>query len=199
MDKIWKKSYLAKSLCGWCSCSCDHVRFSLPGKKKGKKTHSPEVIHQQVKDAQNHHQHNRTPLGLESHHYHHTRHKPKQTNHHPPKPPLPCKHKPHKQKNQQHPSRKLKIHLSILLIHLRQSGRREFRTHPAVAKNHKEPAHDAEVAQEEVEVENEAVAESLGDDNADKAEDGAVGMFAYDDKSGADDHGNDIDKEEGVC
>ena len=22
IDKIWKKSYFAKSLCGWCSCSC---------------------------------------------------------------------------------------------------------------------------------------------------------------------------------
>lgn len=90
----------------------------------------------------------------------------------------------------------MNIFLAILLRGQRQTGRRELLAHPAVAQDHKETAHDAEVAEEEVEVEDEAVAEGLGDDDPNEAKHGVFGVFADDDQRGAADHGDDIEEKE---
>lgn len=58
IDRIWKKSYFAKSLCGWCSCSycevssafisltwhLDELRESTPSYDGTKKSYRPEII-----------------------------------------------------------------------------------------------------------------------------------------------------------
>ncbi|KAI4138763.1 MAG: hypothetical protein L6R39_006619, partial [Caloplaca ligustica] len=60
------------------------------------------------------------------------------------------------------------------------------------------PAHDAEVAQKEVEIKDKAIAERLGDDDAQETKDGVFAVFADDDKDGAGEHGDDVDEEEEV-
>ena len=201
MDRIWKKSYLAKSLCGWflwSCCSCQYV-FHTPTSIEGWPTHRPEIVHQNIEHTQNHDQNDRTPLRLKPHHNHHTRHRPKRNHDQPPRAPIPGKHKAHKQKNQQHAPRELEVHLAVLLVDLRQAGGGELLAHPAVGEDHEQAAHDAEVAQEEVEVEDEAVAEGLGDDDGDEARDGVLGVAAGDDEGAAGDHGADVEDEEEVC
>lgn len=156
----------------------------------------PEIIDQNIKDAQNDHQHHRAPFGLEPHHHHHTSHESKQADHHPSNPPVAGEHEADEQEYQQHSSSELKIHFTVLLIDRRQSGRGKLFAHPRVTENHEESTHDAEVTQEKVQVEDKAVAKSLGDHNGEKAEDGVIGVFARDDENRADAHGKDIDGQE---
>ena len=53
-------------------------------------------------------------------------------------------------------------------------------TDPAVGKYHKKSTHDGKITEKEIEVEYEAIAEGLGDNNAHETEDGVVGVFARD-------------------
>lgn len=44
IDRIWKKSYFAKSLCGWCSCSyCDGSSAFLDPNKQRNSTNCAGV------------------------------------------------------------------------------------------------------------------------------------------------------------
>ena len=127
----------------------------------------PEVVDQQIEYTQYHHQQDRAPLCLKPHHNHHTRHQPKQTDQYPRKPPVPTPYETHKQQDQQNPASKLDILFSVFLCGQGQACRSELLADPAVAENHEETAHYAEVAEEEVEVENEAIPKSLSYDDAD--------------------------------
>lgn len=91
------------------------------------------------------------------------------------------------------------ILLTIALIRQWKTCGGELLADPAVGENHEETAHDGKIAQEEVEVEDEAVAEGLGDDDANEPEDGVFGILADDDECRTCGHGNDVDQEEGVC
>lgn len=162
-------------------------------------THRPEIVHQEIEYTEDDHEHHGAELGLEPHHHHHTGHEAEQADNDPAEPPVPGKDESNEQKDQQHPSRELEVHLAVLLIHLRQPGGRELLPHPAVGQHHQETTHDAEVAEEEIQVEDETVAESLGDDDAEETEDGVFAVLAGDDKGGTGDHGEDVDKEEEMC
>lgn len=159
-------------------------------------THSPEVVHKQVEDAQNDDQHDGAPLCLESYHNHDASNQTKDADGYPPEAPVTSKDEANKEENKQDSTRELEIHFTVLLVNLRQTGGCELLAHPAVGQDHEQSAHDGEVAQEEVEVEDEPVAKSLHNDNANQTADGIVCVFAADDQRGAADHGNDIGYEE---
>ena len=161
-------------------------------------TYRPEVVNQNIEDAQYHNQYNRTPFRLETYHHHHASHKSKYADYYPPNPPMAREHKPHKQEYQQHPPRQLKVHLAVLVIHRRESGRSELPPHPRIREYHQKAAHNAEVAEEEVEVEYETVAKSLGNDDANESDDGPVAVLADYYHGRADYHGEDVDEEKEV-
>ncbi|KAL9033979.1 MAG: hypothetical protein Q9214_007255, partial [Letrouitia sp. 1 TL-2023] len=96
------------------------------------------------------------------------------------------------------PPRELEVHLSIFFIELRQSGRSELLADPAVGQNHQEAAHNTEVAEEEVEVEDQTIAECLGDHYAEEASDSVFTIFAHDDEGGADTHSHNVNEKEEV-
>ena len=192
MERIWKKSYLAKSLCGWFAWSWDSVSIHVDISLCDSWSYRPPVVDQNIEYTQNHHKDNGTPLRLKAHRDHHTRHQPNANHNDPPKTPGPGKHESTDQEYQQHASSKLEVHLAILLVDLRQAGGGELLAHPAVRQDHEQSAHDAEVAEEEVEVEDQAVAERLRDDDADESDHRVFAVFADDDQSAGGGHGDDV-------
>lgn len=92
----------------------------------------------------------------------------------------------------------MNVFLPILLCGQWQTSWGKLLPHPAVAENHEKAAHNAKIAKEEVEVEDEAVPEGLRYDHTNKTEDGIFRVFADDDQGGASTHGDNIEKEEEV-
>ncbi len=113
-------------------------------------SYRPEIVDQDIEDAQDDHQHHRTPFRLEPHYYHDTSNEPEYTDHHPPNAPLAWEDKPDKEKDQQHPPGKLDIHFAIFLIHWREARGCKLLANPWVAENHEEATHNTKVAEEEV-------------------------------------------------
>jgi hypothetical protein len=162
------------------------------------KTYSPEVVDEQVENTENDHKHHSTPLSLEAHNNHHTSNRSQKNNHNPSKAPLTSKDKAYEQENQQHTSSELEVHLAVLFVESRETCGGESLAHPRVGKHHQQTSHDRQVTQEEIEVEDEAVAEGLGDDDAEESHDGVFAVLADDDHEGGDAHGDDVGDEEHV-
>ena len=145
------------------------------------KKYRPEVIHNHVENTQDQHQHHSAELSLEAHHHHHTRNKPQAGNHDPAYTPVTGEDEADEEEYQEDTASELEIHLAVLLVDGGKTGGSEPLSDPAVGQHHQETAHDAKVAEEEVEIEDETVAEGLGDNHAKEAGDSLIAMFPEDD------------------
>lgn len=161
-------------------------------------TYRPEVVDQNVEDTEQHHKHDRTPLGLETDNHHDTSDEAGHTDDDAPHGPLSREDESDKEEDQEHATSELDIHLAVLLIQLGQTGGHELLAHPRVGENHEKTANHAEVAQEEVEVEDESVSKALSDDDAQQTGDREFGVSASNHEERAYRHRNDVDDQEGV-
>ena len=162
-------------------------------------TYRPEVVDKDVENAQDGDEDDGAPLGLETNNDHHAGNETDHDNRHATNAPLAGEDEANEQENEQHATGELEVHLAVLLVELGQAGGRELFADPAVGQDHEQAAHDTQVAQEEVEVEDQAVAERLGDNDADQAHDGVLAVLADDNHEGGGEHGDNVDDEEEVC
>jgi hypothetical protein len=82
----------------------------------------PEVIDQQIENAQDDHKHNCTELGLETNHNHHTGDESEKGNDHSPDAPLATENEANEEEYQENSASKLKVLLPVLLVDFRQTS-----------------------------------------------------------------------------
>lgn len=160
--------------------------------------HRPEVVHDNIEYAENHHQHNRAPLRLEAHRDHHACHGTDGDHDYTAESPLACEYEANKQEDEQDSAGELEVHLAVLLVKLWETGRRKLLAYPAVGEHHDQAAHNRKVAQEKVDVEDESIAQCLCDYNSDETADRIFTVLADDDENTAASHGEHVDEEEDV-
>ena len=159
-------------------------------------THGPPIVHNQIEDAEDHDQKHSAHLRLESNGDHHASHEAENADNDSPNAPLAREDETQEQEDEQYSPSELHIHLAVLLVNLRQTCWRELLAHPRVGEHHKETANHGEIAKEEVQIEDQAIPESLCDHDTEEAEDGVFGVLASDDQGGASGHRDDIDNQE---
>lgn len=159
---------------------------------------SPEVVDQQVEDAQNDNEQSGAVLGLESNDNHDAGDAAKRRDNDAPERPLATEDKSDEEEDQKDTASQLEVHLAILLVDLGKTCKDLSLANPRIRQDHDQATDDRQVSEEEVEIEDETVAKSLSDDNAHETGDGVVGVLSDDDQSGAREHGNDVDKKEQV-
>lgn len=156
----------------------------------------PEVVDHDVEHAKDNDKHDGAPLGLESDNHHDASNKSKQANSDPPEAPVATENEANEQENEEDTTRELEVHPLVLLIELGKTGGGELLAHPGIRQDHQKSTHNRQVAEEEIEVEDESVANSLKNDDTDEAEDTVVGVFAGNDLNRADGHGDYVENEE---
>ena len=162
------------------------------------KTYRPEVVDQHIEHTQQNHQENSTPLSLEAHNNHNASTQTEQADNDTPQAPLAREDESDKEEDQQHTTSKLDVHLAVLLVQLGQTSRDELLANPRVGQNHKQTTDNTQVAEEEVEIENETVSETLRDDHSEQTSDSNLSVLAGDDEEGTYRHGNDVENKERV-
>lgn len=165
---------------------------------RGDLTYSPEVVDQNVEDAEDQDQEGSAKLGLEADDDHDAGDQAEQGDKGTANGPLAAEDKADEEEDQQDPASQHEVHFAVLLLELGQSCEGFGLAHPRVGENHDQATDDGQVAQEEVEVKDEAVAEGLGHNDAHQAADGILGMFTDNDEGRAGGHGDDIDDKEEV-
>jgi hypothetical protein len=158
----------------------------------------PEVVDQKVEDAEDDDEHNGAELGLESNDDHNAGNEPKQANTDPPEAPVATEDEADEEEDEQDTTSELEVHLAVLLIESRETSRGKLLADPRVGKHHQEAPHDGQVAQEEVEVEDQPVSKTLEHHHTDEAEDAVVRVLSCDDHDGADGHSDYVRDQEQV-
>jgi hypothetical protein len=159
---------------------------------------SPEVVDQQVEDAQNDNEKGGAVLGLESNDNHDARDATKGRDNDAPERPLATEDKSDEEEDQEDTASQLEVHLAVLLVDLGKTCKDLSLAHPRIRQDHDQTTNDGEVSEEEVEIEDETVTKSLSDNNAHETGDSVVGVLSDDDQGGAREHGDDVDKQEQV-
>lgn len=171
-----------------------------PRDKEGrvKRTYSPEVVDQNVEDTQNQDQEGGTELSLEAHDDHDAGDEADEGDADPPGRPLAAEDEADEEEDEEHATRQLEVHLAILLVECRQTGKGLGFPDPRVGQDHKQATADGEVAKEEVQVEDQAIAERLDDDDTHETSYRIVGVLPGDDERRATQHSDDVHNEEEV-
>ena len=158
----------------------------------------PEVVDEDVENAQNQDEQNGAELGFESDNNHDTSDQPDEDDQHAPEAPVARKDESNEEEDKQHATCELDVHLTVLFVHLGKAGWRKPLANPRVRQNHEETTQDGQVAEEEVEVENQAVSESLSDDDTEKTGHGILAMLPHNDEERRRGHGDYVDDQEYV-
>ena len=125
----------------------------------------PPVVDVEVEDAEDQHQHDGRELGLESNNNHDAGNESKQASHDPPEAPVTAENEADKEEDEQNTTSELEVHLLVLLVELGKTGWGKLLANPRVREHHHQTTHDREVAQEKVQVEDEAVSDALHDND----------------------------------
>lgn len=86
-------------------------------------SYRPEVVDEDVEAAKDDDQHNGAEFGLEANHDHDTGHETKNGHNDTPDIPLAAKDEADEEKDEQHATSELEVHLAILLVNLGQTGK----------------------------------------------------------------------------
>ena len=174
---------------------------------------APPVICKHVEHAQDKDEESGRPLGLESNSNHPARTQPDDRHKHSSDAPLSLDDESQKEEDEQDatgekeasdPVRNYPIDaesvifsslfLPVVLADGWKSGKRSSSCDHRVTKDHEQSTDDTQVAQEEIKVEDEAVTESLHDDNPEKSAGSKFRVFLGDDGSGAGKHSLNVRK-----
>jgi len=152
----------------------------------------PPVVDVEVEDAENQYQHNSGEFGLETDDNHDASDKSEEAGHDAPEAPVATEDKSNEEKDEEDTTSELEVHLLVLLVERRQAGRSELLANPRVGEHHQQASHDGKIAEEEVQVKHQAVAESLENHNTDETRDSVFRVLPSDDHDRADRHEDDV-------
>lgn len=168
------------------------VCISTEYKRAG--TYSPEVVDEEVEDGEDDDQQGGAELGLEANDNHDAGNGADERDKDPAESPGAAEDETHEEEDEENTSGKLEVHLAVLLVKLGNTREGLGLADPRVGEDHDKTANDGEVTEEEVDVEDQAIAESLRNDNGHETADGVVGVLAGNNEDGACGHGDDIDE-----
>jgi len=158
----------------------------------------PPVVGEHVEDTQDDDEEYRRPFGLKADSYHDAGRETKNGDEYTSNAPSSLKNKTEEQEDEKDATGKEEIFLAICFADCGNSCEKLLAAKHGVAEHHYKSTDDAKVAEEEVEVENETIAETLNDYNAQKTAHGEFGVAFEDDSTRTGKHGDNIEEEEQV-
>lgn len=143
--------------------------------------HRPKVVDKQVENTQNHDQEARAPPSLESNHHHDASAQAEHRDNDSCERPFALNDESDEKEDEQHSACKLEVDLAVGFAQAWQTGKDVVLLgRETVGENHEQTTNYREVAEEEVEIENETVTETLDDDNAEQCGNRDLGVLAHD-------------------
>lgn len=140
----------------------------------------PEVVDEEVEDAENHDQETGAPASLEADNNHDAGTQAEHRDDDTCQGPLALNDETDEKEDEQHSAGQLEVNLAVGLAQAWKAGKDVLLGREAVRENHHETTNDGKVAKEEVEIENETVSETLDHNNTEQCTDRDLGVFAQD-------------------
>jgi len=161
-----------------------------------RRMNAPPIVDEHVERAQDQDKESGRPLGLEPYRNHTARPQAYDRHQHSPDPPLSLNDEPQKEEDEQDATGEKEVFLSVIFADGRKSGERSSSGDHRVAEDHEQSTDHTQVAQEEIKVENQAITQSLRDDNSEKSPNSKFGVLLRDHRTRAGKHRGDVEKQE---
>lgn len=147
------------------------------------RVNGPEVVDEQVEDAEDHDQETGAPTCLEADNDHDAGTQSKHRDDDTCQGPLALDDETDEKEDEQHSTGQLEVNLAVGFAETWKAGKDVLLGRKTVGENHHETAYDGQVAEEEVEIENETVSETLNHDDTEQCTDRDLGVLAHDHSS----------------
>jgi len=134
--------------------------------------HAPPGVSEHVEDGKHDDKEDASPFGFEADCDEDAGGETKDRNEDTGKAPRALEDESDEEENEEHASRQLEVFTPVAFADGGQSGKGGFFVGHGVGEDHEETTDDGEIAEEEVEVEDETVAETLEDDDSKESKDG---------------------------
>jgi len=159
---------------------------------------APPVVRKHVEHAQDEDEETGRPLGLEPDGNHTACTQPDDRHEYSSKAPLSLNNESQEEEDEQNATGEEEVFLSVVLADGWKTGKRCSTGDHRVTEYHEQSTNNAQVAQEEIEVENEAVTETLNNDNAEQSADSKFTVFLRNNGARPGKHSDDIEEQEHV-
>jgi len=126
---------------------------------------APPVVDCDIEDREKENEEGCGPLGLETNRNHDTGHKSNYGNKDSGHAPGTLKDESNEKENEENTTCKLEIFPAVCLGHARDASKDVLLAAKRITEDHEKPTDDREVPEEEIEVENQAVTETLDNDD----------------------------------
>jgi len=133
--------------------------------------YTPPVVGESIENTENDNEEGCGPFGFETDGHHGAGGKSEDGDEQPGNGPFTLNDESEEEEDEKDTTRQEEVFPSIGLANGRKSGEEFFTSDHGVAEDHEETTNDAEVTEEESEVEDETVAETLDDDDGQKTGD----------------------------
>lgn len=129
---------------------------------------SPPIVGENVENAQHHNKECGRPLGLETNGNHDTSGKTNDRNKNAHEAPFALKNEAKEKEDQEDSAGKEEVFPAVVLTKGWQAREDRFTGDHGIAENHEETTNNTQVAEEEVQVKDETITESLDNNNTEK-------------------------------
>jgi len=163
-----------------------------------RRVHAPPVVGKYVEDAQNHNEEDGGPLGFEANSNHTAGGKTEYGDKYPGNAPCTLKDEPEEQEDEENTAGEQEIFLAISFADRWESSKQLLSCDHRFAEDHNESANDAQIAEEKVEIEDEAVSKALDDDHAEETANSIFGEALRYDGAGSNKHSDHVQQQEQV-
>jgi len=160
--------------------------------------HAPPVVNKHVEHAQNHHEEDGGPLGFEADGYHPAGTETEKGDDHSCDAPCALDAEPEEQEDEEDTASEQEIFFAISFTDRREASKELPSRDHRFTENHDESTDDAQITEEEIEVEDEAITEALDDDYTEETTYSILGVALRYNGTGSDKHGEDVQKQEKV-
>lgn len=143
----------------------------------------PPVVDDDVKEREDNNERPTGPLGLEPNSNHRTGAEAEHAHYRASDAPCPLEDKAEEEEDEEDATGKQEVLPAVVLAERGQTGKACVARDHAFREDHEETTDDREIAQEEVEVEDETVAEALSNHDTDKTGDREFGVAFCDDRA----------------
>jgi len=157
---------------------------------------APPVVGEHIEDAQNDNEEDSRPFGFETNSDHAAGGETKERNEHPCNAPCTLDDESEEQEDQEDTAGKQEVFLAVIFTDRRKPSEELLSRDHRFAENHDESTDDAQVAEEEVEVEDEAVSKTLNNNYSEETTDSVFCEALRYDGTRSDKHGNDVHEQE---
>lgn len=153
--------------------------------------HGPPVVDEEVEDAQHDDEEDGGKLGLVPYSDHDAGGEADDRDEHPREAELAVEDESDEEEDEENAASELEVLLAFLVVDVERgdAGEEDLFGGERVGEDHQQAADDREVAEKEVEVEDESIAEALSEDDGEKAAGSVEGGALRDDQRRADEHG----------